>query len=131
MHVLSNQSLFKVSIRCVLSRLWHDALSSRERSLQDLDLLEHIFLKDILSRTDCTTTLTDLRTKFENAFHSEFEEHAMQESKIDTGKALDADLVDTESIRTDSTVQDDSSRSGNDTDADESRYQTHYDEAKG
>ncbi|GJU33666.1 hypothetical protein Tco_1182020 [Tanacetum coccineum] len=42
-----------------------------------------------------------------------------QESKIDTGKALDADLVDTESIRTDSTVQDDSSRSGNDTDADD------------
>ncbi|GJX99156.1 hypothetical protein Tco_0356175 [Tanacetum coccineum] len=33
-----------------------------------------------------------------------------QESKIDTGKALDADLVDTESIRTYSTVQDDSSR---------------------
>ncbi|GJW79429.1 retrovirus-related pol polyprotein from transposon TNT 1-94 [Tanacetum coccineum] len=31
----------------------------------------------------------------------------MQESKIDTGKALDADLVDTESIRTDLTVQDD------------------------
>ncbi|GJR93520.1 hypothetical protein Tco_0265694 [Tanacetum coccineum] len=42
-----------------------------------------------------------------------------QESKIDTGKALDANLVDTESIRTDSTVQDDSSRSGNDTDADD------------
>ncbi|GJR44614.1 hypothetical protein Tco_1312717 [Tanacetum coccineum] len=33
-----------------------------------------------------------------------------QESKIDTGKALDADLVNTESIRTDSIVQDDSSR---------------------
>ncbi|GJX01425.1 hypothetical protein Tco_0185338 [Tanacetum coccineum] len=44
---------------------------------------------------------------------------ATQESKIDTGKALDADLVDTESIRTDSTVQDDSSKSGNDTDADD------------
>ncbi|GKF46165.1 hypothetical protein Tco_0135967 [Tanacetum coccineum] len=43
----------------------------------------------------------------------------MQESKIDTGKALDADLVDTESIRTDSIVQDDNSRSGNDTDVDE------------
>ncbi|GJV38254.1 hypothetical protein Tco_1410731 [Tanacetum coccineum] len=39
-----------------------------------------------------------------------------QESKIDTGKALDADLVDIESIRTDSTVQDDNSRPGNDTD---------------
>ncbi|GKC27922.1 hypothetical protein Tco_1035216 [Tanacetum coccineum] len=41
---------------------------------QDLDLLEQHITKDILSRTDCTTSLTDLRTKFENAFHSEFEE---------------------------------------------------------
>ncbi|GJW98759.1 hypothetical protein Tco_0180567 [Tanacetum coccineum] len=41
------------------------------------------------------------------------------ESKIDTGKALVADLVDTESIRIDSTMQDDNSRSGYDTDADD------------
>ncbi|GJU80128.1 hypothetical protein Tco_1282493 [Tanacetum coccineum] len=74
---------------------------------QDLDLLEQHLTKDILSRTDCTTTLTDLRTKFENAFHSEFEE---------------------QSIRTDSTVQDDSSRSGNDTDADDADIRPIYDE---
>ncbi|GKD60417.1 hypothetical protein Tco_1297926 [Tanacetum coccineum] len=49
-------------------------------------------------------------------------------SKIDTGKALDADLVDTESIRTDSTVQDDSNRSGNDTDADDVDIRPIYDE---
>ncbi|GJU83083.1 hypothetical protein Tco_1285448 [Tanacetum coccineum] len=51
-----------------------------------------------------------------------------QESKIDTGKALDADLVDTKSIRTDSTVQDDNSRSGNDTDADDADIRPIYDE---
>ncbi|GJX87782.1 hypothetical protein Tco_0339796 [Tanacetum coccineum] len=51
-----------------------------------------------------------------------------QESKIDTGKALDADLVDTESIRTDSTVQDDNNRSGNDTDADDADIRPIYDE---
>ncbi|GKC25249.1 hypothetical protein Tco_1027399 [Tanacetum coccineum] len=51
-----------------------------------------------------------------------------QESKIDMGKALDADLVDTESIRTDSTVQDDNSRSGNDTDADDADIRPIYDE---
>ncbi|GJV52132.1 hypothetical protein Tco_1447873, partial [Tanacetum coccineum] len=51
-----------------------------------------------------------------------------QESKIDTDKALDADLVDTESIRTDSTVQDDSNRSGNDTDADDADIRPIYDE---
>ncbi|GJS07711.1 hypothetical protein Tco_0364507 [Tanacetum coccineum] len=52
----------------------------------------------------------------------------MQESKIDTGKALDADLVDTESIRTDSTVQDDNSRSGNDTYVDDADIRPIYDE---
>ncbi|GJZ97611.1 hypothetical protein Tco_0670064 [Tanacetum coccineum] len=52
----------------------------------------------------------------------------MQESKIDTGKALDADLVDTESIRTESTVQDDSNMSGNDTDADDADIRPIYDE---
>ncbi|GJT95823.1 hypothetical protein Tco_1091341 [Tanacetum coccineum] len=52
----------------------------------------------------------------------------MQESKIDTGKALDADLVDIESIRTDSTVQDDNSRSGNDTNADDAYIRPIYDE---
>ncbi|GKA13103.1 hypothetical protein Tco_0692649 [Tanacetum coccineum] len=51
-----------------------------------------------------------------------------QESKIDTGKALDANLVDTESIRTDSIVQDDNSRSWNDTDADDAYIRPIYDE---
>ncbi|GJV20525.1 hypothetical protein Tco_1369545, partial [Tanacetum coccineum] len=40
-----------------------------------------------------------------------------KESKIDTGKAVDADLVVTKSSGTKSKVQDDNSRSGNDTDA--------------
>ncbi|GKG63679.1 hypothetical protein Tco_0645072, partial [Tanacetum coccineum] len=39
-----------------------------------------------------------------------------------------ADLVDTESIRTDSTVQDDSSKSRNDTDADDVDIRPIYDE---
>ncbi|GKG46415.1 hypothetical protein Tco_0501261, partial [Tanacetum coccineum] len=43
----------------------------------------------------------------------------MQESKIDTGKAVDADLVVTKSGRIKSEVQDDNNRSGNDTDADD------------
>ncbi|GKF06125.1 hypothetical protein Tco_0036793, partial [Tanacetum coccineum] len=51
-----------------------------------------------------------------------------QESKIDTGKALDTNLVDTESIRIDSIVQDDSSRSKNDTDADDVDIRPIYDE---
>nr|GEY53303.1 retrovirus-related Pol polyprotein from transposon TNT 1-94 [Tanacetum cinerariifolium] len=42
-----------------------------------------------------------------------------QKSKIDTGKAVNDDLVVTKSSGTESEVQDDNSRSGNDTDADD------------
>ncbi|GJT72493.1 hypothetical protein Tco_1031779 [Tanacetum coccineum] len=51
-----------------------------------------------------------------------------QESKIDMGKAIDANLVNTESIRTDSIVQDESSRSVHDTDADDANIRPIYDE---
>ncbi|GKD42833.1 hypothetical protein Tco_1267478 [Tanacetum coccineum] len=41
---------------------------------QDLDLLEHHLIEDILSQTDCKSILTKLKTTFENAFNSEFKE---------------------------------------------------------
>ncbi|GJR38060.1 hypothetical protein Tco_1213744 [Tanacetum coccineum] len=52
----------------------------------------------------------------------------MQESKIDTGKALDANSIVTQSSGTKSEVQDDSSRSGNDIDADDAGIIRLYDE---
>nr|GEY40301.1 hypothetical protein [Tanacetum cinerariifolium] len=51
-----------------------------------------------------------------------------QESKIDMGKAVHADLVVTESNGTESKEQDDNSRSGNDTDADDAVIRPIYDE---
>ncbi|GJZ89638.1 hypothetical protein Tco_0661420 [Tanacetum coccineum] len=51
-----------------------------------------------------------------------------QKSKIDTGKALDNDVVVMESNGTKSEVQDDNSRSGNDTDADDADIRPIYDE---
>ncbi|GKA83087.1 hypothetical protein Tco_0789835, partial [Tanacetum coccineum] len=51
-----------------------------------------------------------------------------QESKIDTGKALDVDLVVTESSRIESKVQDESNKSGNDTDVDDTYIIPIYDE---
>ncbi|GJT64288.1 hypothetical protein Tco_1015768 [Tanacetum coccineum] len=51
-----------------------------------------------------------------------------QKSKIDTGKAVYAYLVVTESSGTESEVQDDSSKSGNDTDADDADIRPIYDE---
>ncbi|GKG51819.1 hypothetical protein Tco_0544457, partial [Tanacetum coccineum] len=51
-----------------------------------------------------------------------------QKSKIDTGKAVDVALVVTESSGTESKVQDDSNKSGNDTDADDAEIIPIYDE---
>ncbi|GJT85298.1 hypothetical protein Tco_1067015 [Tanacetum coccineum] len=51
-----------------------------------------------------------------------------QKSKIDTGKAVDDDLVITESSGTESEVQDDNIRSGNDTDVDDADIIPIYDE---
>nr|GEW55380.1 hypothetical protein [Tanacetum cinerariifolium] len=50
------------------------------------------------------------------------------EEKVDTSKALDASLVDTESSRTYSKEQDTSSRSGNDADDDDTDIRPIYDE---
>nr|GEU42125.1 hypothetical protein [Tanacetum cinerariifolium] len=151
---------------------------------QDLDLLEQHLTTDILSQIDCNTTLTKLRTKFENAFNSEFKEQDLKgtrikhgfkrafmslfgkkddtftstmllsidqlqkqldkdefqedkpmaafwmiyESKINMGKAMDVDLVITESSGIESKVQDDSNRFGNDTDMDDFDIGPIYDE---
>nr|GEZ64735.1 hypothetical protein [Tanacetum cinerariifolium] len=51
-----------------------------------------------------------------------------QESKIDMGKALDAGLVVTKSSGTESEVQDESSKSGNDTDVDDTDIRPIYNE---
>ncbi|GJZ71615.1 hypothetical protein Tco_0635466 [Tanacetum coccineum] len=52
----------------------------------------------------------------------------MQESKIDMGKAVDVDLVITESKGTESEVQDDNNSPGNDTDAEDADIRPIYDE---
>ncbi|GKE59099.1 hypothetical protein Tco_1498284 [Tanacetum coccineum] len=51
-----------------------------------------------------------------------------QESKFDSGKALDADLVVTQSSGTESEVQDESNRPGNDTDTDDEDIRPIYNE---
>nr|GFB01989.1 hypothetical protein [Tanacetum cinerariifolium] len=51
-----------------------------------------------------------------------------QASKIDTGKAVDDDLVVKESSGTESKVQDDNSRSENDTDVDDADIKPIYNE---
>ncbi|GJX29615.1 hypothetical protein Tco_0237694 [Tanacetum coccineum] len=65
---------------------------------QDLDLLEQHLTKDILSRIDCTTTLTNLRTKFENAFNSEFEERMRKYTRYNAQSFNDAMICTMDSI---------------------------------
>ncbi|GJX22702.1 hypothetical protein Tco_0227147 [Tanacetum coccineum] len=56
---------------------------------QDLDLLENHLTKQIISQTDCKTTLTKLRTTFENAFSSEIQSAMPEFYKIDSSIIYD------------------------------------------
>ncbi|GJT22532.1 hypothetical protein Tco_0892469 [Tanacetum coccineum] len=69
------------------------------------------------------------RTRHQRQYDIRLNKRQMQtqKSKIDTGKALYADLVVTESNGTESKVQNDSSMSGNDTNADDADIRPIYD----
>ncbi|GJX99236.1 hypothetical protein Tco_0356255 [Tanacetum coccineum] len=70
------------------------------------------------------------RTRHQRQYERRVNKRQMQtqESKIHTGKAVDNGLVVMESNGTESEVQDDSSRSGNDTDVDDADIRPIYDE---
>ncbi|GJU14523.1 hypothetical protein Tco_1142489 [Tanacetum coccineum] len=65
---------------------------------QDLDLLEQHLTKDILSQTECNTTLTKLRTKFENAFNSKFKERMQKYIRFNAQSFQDAMICNMDSI---------------------------------
>nr|GEU55173.1 hypothetical protein [Tanacetum cinerariifolium] len=65
---------------------------------QDLDLLEQHLTKDILTQTDSNTNLTNLRTKFENAFNSEFKERMQKYTRFDAQSFKDAMICNMDSI---------------------------------
>ncbi|GJY70419.1 hypothetical protein Tco_0474122, partial [Tanacetum coccineum] len=65
---------------------------------QDLDLLEQHLIKEIISQTDCKTTLTKLRTTFENALNSEFKEHMQKYTRFDAQSLYDAMICNIDSI---------------------------------
>ncbi|GJV18066.1 hypothetical protein Tco_1363389 [Tanacetum coccineum] len=65
---------------------------------QTWDLLEQHLTKDILSRTDCTTTLTDLRTTFENAFNSELKARMQNYTRYDAQSFYDAMIFNMDSL---------------------------------
>ncbi|GKE38003.1 hypothetical protein Tco_1461408 [Tanacetum coccineum] len=65
---------------------------------QDLDSLEQHLTKDILSQTDCNTTLTKLKTKFENAFNSEFKDRTKKYTRFNAQSFQDAMICNMNSI---------------------------------
>ncbi|GJS73567.1 hypothetical protein Tco_0706408 [Tanacetum coccineum] len=71
-----------------------------------------------------------IRAQHKREYESWVNERQIQttEGKVDTGKAVDASLVNTESIGTESKEQDISSRSGNDAHADDADIRPIYDE---
>nr|GEW64389.1 hypothetical protein [Tanacetum cinerariifolium] len=64
----------------------------------DLDLLEQHLSKDILSQTDCNTTLENLRTQFENDFNSDFEERIHRYTRYNAQSFKDAMISFMDSI---------------------------------
>ncbi|GJS24546.1 hypothetical protein Tco_0453178 [Tanacetum coccineum] len=65
---------------------------------QHLDLLEQHLTKDILSQTHCSTTLTKLKTNFENAFSSEFKERMQKYTRFNAQSFQDAMICNMDSI---------------------------------
>ncbi|GJW87429.1 hypothetical protein Tco_0162769 [Tanacetum coccineum] len=65
---------------------------------QDLDLLENHLTKEIISQTDCKTTLTKLRTTFENAFSSEIKERMQNYTRYDAQSFYDAMIFNMDSL---------------------------------
>ncbi|GKC78373.1 hypothetical protein Tco_1129147 [Tanacetum coccineum] len=85
-----------------------------------------------IEKTLCrvANSLVSERTRHQRQYDRRVNKRQLQtqESKIDTGTTIDADLVVTESSGTESKVQDDSSRSWNDTDSDGADIRPIYDE---
>ncbi|GJX07808.1 hypothetical protein Tco_0195740 [Tanacetum coccineum] len=65
---------------------------------QDLDLPEQHLTKEKISQTDCKTTLTKLRTTFENAFNSEFKARMQKYTRFDAQSFYDAMIFNMDSI---------------------------------
>ncbi|GJZ19574.1 hypothetical protein Tco_0556164 [Tanacetum coccineum] len=74
---------------CSISNIQEKSQLSRSRCMHSL--------KEI--KTDCTTTLTNLRTKFENAFNSEFEERMRKYTRYNAQSFNDAMICTIDSIR--------------------------------
>ncbi|GJZ94628.1 hypothetical protein Tco_0666831 [Tanacetum coccineum] len=117
----------------IKSRMYMDdeyVVMTRNYFLQytQLEILE--FRDTLIQHMESVKKSIDERAKHKQEYNSWVNERQMQttEDKVDSSKALDASLVDTESSGTALKEQDTSSRSGNDAHADDADIRPIYDE---
>ncbi|GKC16168.1 hypothetical protein Tco_1012950 [Tanacetum coccineum] len=123
--------------RAFMSLFGQDDETFTSTMFLNVDQLQKQLDKDEFQEEGSMAAFCMLNNQFQQFIDSRFSsdydsqmtsKYFTQESKVDTGKALDVGLVVTESSGTESEVQDESSRSGNDTDADDADIRPIYDE---
>ncbi|GJU49020.1 hypothetical protein Tco_1218575 [Tanacetum coccineum] len=124
------ETQFQVFIK---SRIYLDdefVVMTRNYFLQYTQLAIPEFCDTLIKHMESVKKSIDERALHKREYDTRVNERQIQttEGKIDTGKALDASLVNTESIGTESKEQDTSSRSGNDAHADDADIRPIYDE---
>ncbi|GJU95726.1 hypothetical protein Tco_1320482 [Tanacetum coccineum] len=103
---------------------------TRNKFLQYTQLTISEFRDTLIQHMESVKKSIDERAQHKREYNSWVNERQIQtaEDKVDTGKAVDASLVNTKSIGTESKEQDTSSRSGNDAHADDAEIKPIYDE---
>ncbi|GJU55008.1 hypothetical protein Tco_1228722 [Tanacetum coccineum] len=117
----------------IKSRIYLDdefVVMTRNYFLQYTQLAIPEFRDTLIQHMESVKKSIDERAKHKREYDSWVNERQMQttEEKVDSSKALDASLVDTESSGTTLKEQDTSSRSGNDAHADDADIRPIYDE---
>ncbi|GJQ97495.1 hypothetical protein Tco_0008634 [Tanacetum coccineum] len=117
----------------IKSRMYLDdefVVMTRNYFLQYTQLAIPEFRDTLIQHMESVKKSIDERAKHKEEYNSWVNERQMQttEDKVDSSKALDASLVDTESSGTSLKEQDTSSRSGNDAHADDTDIRPIYDE---
>ncbi|GJY98303.1 hypothetical protein Tco_0515213 [Tanacetum coccineum] len=117
----------------IKSRMYLDdefVVMTRNYFFQYTQLTIPEFRDTLIQHMESVKKSIDERAQHKREYDSWVNERQIQttEGKVDTGKAVDASLVNTESIGTESKEQDTSSRSGNDAHADDADIRPIYDE---
>ncbi|GJY22062.1 hypothetical protein Tco_0394628 [Tanacetum coccineum] len=126
--VLGNQFQMFIKSRIYLDDEYVDM--TRNKFLQYTQLAIPEFRDTLIQHMESVKKLIDERAQHKREYDSWVNERQIQttEDKVDSSKALDASLVDTESSGTALKEQDTSSRSGNDAHADDADIRPIYDE---